>query len=303
MTRVISVCDREADIFDYLDNKLAHTERFVVRGKHRRKIEESSENLFKHLEEQPVLGDYQVDIPQKGMMDKRGKRVNRPARTARLQVRSANVTFTKGNKTLNLNAVWATEISTADDKAPLNWLLLTSEPVGSLEDALKVIRIYTARWRVEDFHKAWKTGAGAERQRMTEPANLERTVSILAFVGVRLLQLRESFTLPHYLKSQGLVDEAAECAKLRCDKVLSADEILMLVQIDKSNMKKKSKKKSSEPTLQWAYISIAKLGGFTDSKRTGIAGWETLWKGWDRLQERVQGLLLAREMLADAIDI
>ena len=62
-----------------------------------------------------------------------------------------------------------------------------------------MIRIYTARWRVEDFHKAWKTGAGAERQRMTEPGNLERTVSILAFVGVRLLQLRESFTLPIYL--------------------------------------------------------------------------------------------------------
>ncbi|MCL1124892.1 hypothetical protein [Shewanella surugensis] len=32
-----------------------------------------------------------------------------------------------------------------------------------------IIDIYTARWRIEDFHKAWKTGAGAERQRMTEP--------------------------------------------------------------------------------------------------------------------------------------
>tara|TARA_R110000744_G_C19329522_1_gene558433 strand:+ start:654 stop:1364 length:711 start_codon:yes stop_codon:yes gene_type:complete len=199
MRKVIAVCDREADIFDYLENKQLHAERYVVRGKHRRKIEESSENLFDHLGSQAVLGEYQIIIPQKGMVGANGKRFNRPERTAHLQVRSANVTFTKGKKILNTNAVWATEISPQGEEETLNWLLLTSEPVTTLDEALKVIRIYTARWRVEDFHKAWKTGAGAERQRMTEPGNLERTVSILAFVGVRLLQLRESFTLPIYL--------------------------------------------------------------------------------------------------------
>jgi hypothetical protein len=299
MPKVISVCDREADIYDYLNNKLTYGERFVVRGKHRRKIEESSENLFNHLEAQPILGGYQVAIPQKGMVNKNGKRYNRPARTANVQIRSAKVTFIRGNKVLQLNAVWAKETASGNENEALNWLLLTSEPVDSLEDTLKVIRFYTARWRIEDFHKAWKTGAGAERQRMTDPDNLERIVSILAFVGVRLLQLRESFTLPHYLKAQGLIEEAAECAKQGCDAVLTMDEIQLLVHMDKS----KRKKKTSNPTLQWAYQSIARLGGFTDSKRTGIASWGTLWKGWDRLQERVQGLLIAKEMLAQGSDI
>ena len=44
-------------------------------------------------------------------------------------------------------------------------MLLTSEPIGTFDEALKIIHIYIARWRVEYFHKAWK-GAGIERQRM-----------------------------------------------------------------------------------------------------------------------------------------
>ena len=53
----------------------------------------------------------------------------------------------------------------------------------------------------------------------------------------------------------------------------------------------------------WVYKAIAKLGGFTDSRRTGIAGWDTLWKGWDKLQERVQGMLMAKQMLTEGIDL
>lgn len=70
---------------------------------------------------------------------------------------------------------------------------------------MRVIDIYATRWRVEDFHKAWKTGAGAERQRMIELKNVERAVSILAFICVRLLQLREVITIPYYLRKKGLV--------------------------------------------------------------------------------------------------
>jgi len=42
-----------------------------------------------------------------------------------------------------------------------------------------------------------------ERQRMINDDNLERMASILAFVGVRLLQLKESLFLPFNQKSQG----------------------------------------------------------------------------------------------------
>lgn len=84
------------------------------------------------------------------------------------------------------------------------WLLLISEPVETYKQAMKIIHIYSQRWRVEDYHKAWITGAGAERQRMTEPKNLERMVSILAFVAVRLMQLQECLKLAAQLRARGL---------------------------------------------------------------------------------------------------
>ncbi|WP_153070016.1 transposase, partial [Escherichia coli] len=82
MSNVIAVCDREADIHAYLQDKLAHNERFVVRSKHPRKDVESGLYLYDHLKNQPELGGYQISIPQKGVVDKRGKRKNRPARKA-----------------------------------------------------------------------------------------------------------------------------------------------------------------------------------------------------------------------------
>jgi hypothetical protein len=85
---------------------------------------------------------------------------------------------------------------------------------------------------------------------------------------------------------------------MKCDKVLSPVEIQLLLQIEKSK-----KKMLKEGTLQWTYMAIAKLGGLTDSKRTGIAGWATLLISWDHIQELLQGLMIAKEMRRDGIDL
>lgn len=44
---------------------------------------------------------------------------------------------------------------------------------------------------------------------------------------------------------------------------------------------------TTAPSMKWAYKSLAKLGGFTDIKRTGVASWLTIWEGWDTLQAQV----------------
>jgi len=50
------------------------------------------------------------------------------------------------------------------------------------------------------------------------------------------------------------------------------------------------------PSAAWAFKAIAKLGGWTNSKRTGKASWATIWDGWFKLNERVQGFLLAQKL-------
>ncbi|QQQ14573.1 hypothetical protein JJL53_05480 [Aeromonas media] len=62
-------------------------------------------------------------------------------------------------------------------------------------------------------------------------------------------------------------------------------------------------KSGAECRLQWAYMAIARLGGFMDSKRTGIASWGTLWEGWQTLQSKLDGFIAAKEMMALGIEI
>ena len=107
-------------------------------------------------------------------------------------------------------------------------------------------------------------------------------VAITAFLAVRLLQLRESQGLP-------AVQEITKCEEL-----LREDEWKILwVSTERDTPL------PSPPSARWAYLALAKLGGFADTKRTGRPGWDTLWHGWFRLQERVKGCQLSQLVLAE----
>lgn len=295
MSRVISVCDREADIMSYLADKQSHNERFVVRAKHSRILVEQNEKQFEFMDKQTVSGGYTITIPQKGMKDAKGKTKNRPFRRAKLSLKAGQITVEQKGERHQLNVIYAQEVSgPAQGEAPISWMLLTGEPVETLEQQLRVIDIYATRWRIEDFHKAWKTGAGVERLRMTAPDNLERAASILGFIGIRLLQLREVMALPLYLRKRGKPEEAQEIELQSCGVVLEEDEWRVLMQ----HYKPRGHKGTEAPDMKWAYQSLAKLGGFNDTKRTGMASWATIWEGWDELQAQVKGYRVAKAMLA-----
>jgi hypothetical protein len=74
----------------------------------------------------------------------------------------------------------------------LEWLLLTTRPVESLDQALESVSWYTRRWMVEEFHKAWTTGCRAEERRLTLADRLVPLLGALAIVAVRLLTLRDA---------------------------------------------------------------------------------------------------------------
>ena len=131
---------------------------------------------------------------------------------------------------------------------------------------------------------------------MTEPENLERMVSILAFVAVRLMQLRECLTFSAQLRARGLKEQAEAIESQPCTNVLTQDEWRILyLNANKRRVRYPKKLPKEVPTLKWAYRAIAKLGGFYDSKRTGIASWTTMWLGWDKLQDMLSGYYLSKE--------
>ena len=146
------------------------------------------------------------------------------------------------------------EIKNNSSDKDLRWIILTSEPIDSSKRAKKVLKNYELRWRIEDYHKAWKSGVGVERLRLQSKENLERGGSILAFIAVKLLQIRELG-----LKSATNLEKNISASKL-----LGKDEWRVLwIATNKSKPPRKT------PTLQWVYLSLGKLGGWYDSKANG----------------------------------
>lgn len=286
MERVISVCDREADIFEYLHFKCRQGERFIVRAAQDRAVlveSEQQDKLFDVVRRDgQAHGQIKIQIPQRG---------GRKGRQATLSLYSVCVTLARPRhrnkaeaaslEAIVMHAVLAEE----SEPGGLSWLLLTREPIATSAQVKAILRYYGLRWRIEEFHKAWKTGAGVERLRMSQGGNLLRMAAILAFIAVRLLQLRESLDDPDH-------------AQTPCDQVLDVMEWRLLW----VSTERKKQLPSQAPPLSWAYLALAKLGGFTDTKRTGKASWLTLWMGWTQLAERVQGYRLARNITLNDYD-
>lgn len=270
MDKVISVCDREADIYEYLTYKQAQQQRFVIRSMQSRCIKEHGNKLYSYAEQLHSAGTKTLCIPQKG---------GRKAREVALDIKYARVTLkAPANKAsepdIPLYYVGCIEQGECEEK--LAWHLLTSEAVVTEADAKQIVGYYERRWLIEDYHKVWKSaGTGVESLRMQSRNNLERMSVILAFIATRLLQLR-------------FIREVEELPAQSCKTTLGdrAWKLLWL-KVESPVLPK------NEPDMRWAYCSLARLGGWKDTKRTGRASVKALWQGWLKLQTILEGYELA----------
>lgn len=270
MANVISVCDREADIYEYLHYKQSNQQRFVVRSMQSRCIKEHDHKLYDYARQSQSAGTKVVKIPQRG---------GRKAREAVLDIKFAKVTLKapankRSEPDIPLYYVGCIEQGEKADR--LEWHLLTSEAVTTDAQAREVIGYYERRWLIEDYHKVWKSaGTRVETLRMQSLDNLKRMCVILSFIAVRLLQLR-------------FIHEEPSAQEQGCEAVLGATGWKLLWRkLEKKPLPGKA------PDMGWAYRSLATLGGWKNTKRTGRASIAALWEGWFRLQTLLEGYELA----------
>ncbi|WDE10240.1 IS4 family transposase [Thalassomonas haliotis] len=274
---VIDVCDREADIYEYLDFQLSKGHRFLVRATENRTLNNPAGKLKDALSEMVPEDYFTIEIKQKGA---------RKARTANIGLSYRNITLkrpqkARGSKEISLNMVVCREDCTDEATENLHWILYTSEPVNSAEQARKIVRYYELRWRIEEFHKTWKSdGAQVGKLRMQSRENFKRIAVILAFVAVRFLQFQE------------LIKDKEEAQKVPCTSCMSQLTWKLLWKKTEKN----KKLPVQPPSLYWMYYAIARLGGWYDSKRTGRVGVKALWSGWINLMELVESLELLKEL-------
>ena len=118
------------------------------------------------------------------------------ARKAQVEIRFKEVTLIAPNspQTRNLEpiTVWAIDLLETDPpegSTPLEWLLLTTLEVTSAKQALKCIRWYCRRWRIEEWHRVLKSGCNIlDHQNHTAEALL-RAIAIDAVIAWRIMLL------------------------------------------------------------------------------------------------------------------
>ena len=163
----------------------------------------------------------------------------------------------------------------------MRWILYTTESIENPEDALRLIRYYEIRWKIEEFHKIWKTdGTEVEGLRLQKCENIKRAAIIKSFIAVRLFQLKD------------LVENKKQAKEIACTDYIEEQTWKMLwIKIEKRKAIPKV-----PPSLNWFYYSIAKLGGWHDSKRTGRVGIKSLWGGWLKLAEMSESVRIFNEL-------
>lgn len=263
-TKLVSVGDRESDIYElFYETKITEEgPELLVRAEKTRNRQVEHEHLWTKIGKLPVAGGLMIRVP---------RRESRPARRAKLEVRYAPVELQSPKRkklpSVHVWAVYALEIEAPDDVEPVEWMLLTTVEVNSFEEALKVLRWYECRWNIEVYHRILKSGCRIEDRRLNNADRLEACLAVDMVIAWRVFRL---------------VKQGRETPNLPCDVILAEDEWKVLWAYDQQ---KPPPEKS--PSLWWAVLSIAALGGFLNRKGDGDPGPTTVWRGLERLLDMV----------------
>jgi len=173
--------------------------------------------------------------------------------------------------TVWLVRVW--EAEPPEGVEPLEWILLTSVPTLTVEDAWARVEWYTCRWLAEDYHQCLKTGCSLEQRQLQTYDGLIRLLGFLALIAVRLLQLRELARL----EPERLATDAVPRDVVRVVAYLAGVPLSTL-------------------TLGAFWRTVAQRGGYQGRKGDGPPGWKTLWRGWLEIQTLLEGIHLAARL-------
>jgi hypothetical protein len=266
-TKIISIADREADIFELFQEVHATKNGPDVlirasRTTQRSVVDEENEinPLWDYIYAKPVEGGMRLAIPSKG---------DRKARVAELDIRYAQVELCppkrlSKSKPITLWAVYALEANPPKDCEATEWLLLTTVPTLTLADAFERLSWYACRWNIEIFHRTLKSGCHIEDRRNATAESLEACLALDLVVAWRIMYLTKlGRETPNV--SCRIVFEDAEWQALCCYHARTPNP------------------PETPPTLGEAVRIVAKLGGFLGRKSDGDPGATYMWRGLDHI--------------------
>ncbi len=267
----VHVGDRGADMFPFFQACQATQTHFLVRAAQNRRIEESEEEIRYSLDRArswPSQASRPFEVPA---------RHGRQARSTQLQLAFGQMTLlpprhdpreSRDPLTVWVVRVWEEQAPAGEE--PLEWILLTSVPTTTLEQAWERVDWYGHRWLAEDYHQCLKSGCRIEHRQGPPVDGLMRLLGLLSPLAVRLLQVRAV---------------AREDPERPAHQVIEPLMLAVLAQ--------RCGQSPATMTVGTFWTEVARLGGYLARSHDGPPGWRTIWKGWLSLQSLLEGVHLA----------
>jgi hypothetical protein len=280
-TRLVCVADSEADIYEVLTEGMhePRSAEWIVRACQNRALQaeksgEKAPYLREQLLVQPVLFTKTLHIrgrKRKVSCSTRGREQPRASRQAEVEVRAVRVTLRPPRRpgqqlpAVSVNVALVRESNPPEGDVPVEWVLLTSLPIDTVEQVRQVIAYYCVRWMVEVFFRTLKSGCRAEQRRFEHIDRQLRCLAVYLIVAWRTL----------YICRLGRA-----CPEMSCEAIFEPGEWKSVYRVVQNESPPRR-----PPPLGDLVRMIAQLGGYVDRPRRDPPGPQTLWQGLQRMHD------------------
>jgi Transposase DDE domain len=207
---VTLIDDREGDIYEkYAAPRSAHVH-LLGRADHDRVLCEGSK-LFAAMAAAPHVEGRQISIPAKA---------GQPARIVKTRVSWREIEIPRPRSgyqvkrlppSVKLRAVRVEEVDPPEGVEPILWVLLTTHAVANLEDALRIVSWYRARWTIEQVFRTMKSqGFDLEQSQIETPQVMAKLILAVLIAALRTMQLVYARSGTTGQKLSDAMDETAE---------------------------------------------------------------------------------------------
>ena len=265
----IHVMDREADMYELLSALVTSKQRFIIRSGQERLVDEGI--LSTAIASTPLRFTREVKLsartgarppgPRRTHPPRRGRLANLAVSTTPITLRKPKSSIDPALPSVTVNVVRVWEPEPEPGEPAVEWRLFTTEPVDTQEQVERIVDGYRARWVIEEYFKALKTGCNIEQSQLESLDTIENLLGIYIPVAWQLLALR------------GMArDEPAR----------PATDALSPLQITVLRLIIRGKPLPPSPTVKDVAAAIADLGAHI--KSNGPPGWQVLGRGFEELR-------------------
>lgn len=265
-TKLVHVCDRDADMYELFCRANELNTNFLIRGIHQRCTSNPKEKIYDKVTRLSSVGSYDVDI--QGANGRQGRKAKVHVRYYKVRL-VPPVSKSKRYDPIDVYIVSAKERK--NSKIPetdrIDWRLITNMEINSFEKALEKIRWYQARWCIEEYFKVLKSGMSIDKSRLRSFERMQRFIALISVIGWRV------FWLSKVSRSEG---------KLPASLAFTRKEQKILSKIEAS---KGRRQLYDDAPLKDFVIAFSRLGGYLARKSDPPPGPTTIWRAFQRLAD------------------